>query len=542
MPRLYLREAEPFLPQDKKIAMEQHMVGGKKGHHSGSERSDPTRQRRLTERSASLIGCDAIVVVVEVLQILGLTQSMGLKWSWPETWIKYANFIFIFNADAWEFTKVQSRAYTRLQGKETASSTIPADYNHILMAWAALLLITGLVFLITFLVLRRRQPPYLMVHYANMERIFLVLVQVLALPLGTAVFRLFHCTDGDKMAVFNSVSCHEGMYWAYVAPSILLGVALFGAVPGWMVYRIRKQKMAAADRHHDVYLRLKEVEYEAGLDVVWAVQGFHLFSSFRLCAVYYRPIVHMFKLMLLIFFSALFLEIHAQAICMAVALTLAALLMPLIRPFRVASFNVVLCLSLSSLAGNAIFGSVVTSVTPASVESPWLVEPYSYAILTGINVILACSLLVWIVWLVCRMKCSCCTKVCFPNSPLWPTLLSYEFKVDGAETYKFMAAVLRARAVLGKAESEGHLSKIFYNLPGGMAEFQAHCYPGDKIVDFILFVLKLCYKESGNIIETLECKGELVDHLICMSFSSLLLSNETEGWRQGAGRDRRDRE
>ncbi|RUS78397.1 hypothetical protein EGW08_013845, partial [Elysia chlorotica] len=287
-----------------------------------------------------------------------------------------------------------------------------------------------------------------MMHYAKMERVFLVMVQVLALPLGTVVFRLFHCTGSDKMAVFDSKSCHEGIYWAYIAPSILLAVALFGAVTVWMVYRIRKQKMAAANKHHDAYLRLKEVEYEAGLDIVWAVQGFHLFSSFRLCAVYYRPIAHLFKLLLLVFFSALFYEIHAQAICVAVALSLAAITVLVVRPFRVTSFNVALCLSLGSLAGNALFGSVVTSVTPATVESPWLVEPYSYSILIGINVILAGTLLTWIVWLFCRTKCSCCAKHCFPNSPLWPTLLSYEFKVEGAETYKFMAAVLRARAVL----------------------------------------------------------------------------------------------
>ena len=422
---------------------------GRKKIEGLPERSDLIRKHRLTERSASLIVCDATIIVIEMLQILGLIQSMGLKWSWPETWIKYTNFIFLFNADAWEFTKVQSRAYTRLQGKETASSAISVDYNHILMAWAGLLVFIGFIFLVTFLILNRRQPPYLMVHYAKMERVFLVMVQVLALPLGTAVFRLFHCTGSDTMAVFNSKSCHKGVYWAYIAPSILLTVALFGAVPLWMVYRIRKQKLAAGNKHHDAYLRLKEVEYEAGLDVVWAVQGFYLFSSFRLCAVYYRPMVHMIKLLLLVFFSALFLEIHAQAICVAVILTIAAVTVPVVRPFRVTSFNVALCLSLGSLAGNALFGSVVTSVTPATVESPWLVEPYSYSILAGINVILSGTLVTWIIWLICRSKCSCCVRHCFPNSPLWPTLLSYEFKVEGAETYKFMAAVLRARAVLG---------------------------------------------------------------------------------------------
>ncbi|GFN79129.1 hypothetical protein PoB_000563500 [Plakobranchus ocellatus] len=447
MPRLYLREAEPFLPQDKKIAMERHM-DGKKSFEQVPEITDPTKKRRLTKRTASLIVCDAAVVVVEMLQILALIQSMGLKWSWSKTWIKYTNFIFIFNADAWEFMKVQSGAYTRIQGKETASSEISLDYNHILIAWAGLLTIVGLVFLITFLVLKRRQPPYLMVHYAKMERIFLIMVQVLALPLGTAVFRLFHCTGSDKMAVFDSKSCYEGLYWAYLAPSILLIIALFGAVSFWMIYRIRKQKLAAVSRHHNAYLKLKEVEYEAGLDVVWAVQGFYLFSSFRLCAVYYRPLVHMIKLLLLVFFSALFLEIHAQAICTAVILALSAIAVPLVRPFRVTSFNVALGLSLGCLAGNAVFGSVVTSVTPADVESPWLVEPYSYSILIGINVILACTLLTWFIWLVCRMKCACCSRWCFTNSPLWPTLLSYEYKVDGAETYKFMAAVLRARAVL----------------------------------------------------------------------------------------------
>lgn len=446
---LYLKEVEPFLPSDPKKQMEESMLLTSKRGKSGTNMIDKERQRKLTKRNTSLIISDAFVLILEVFQVLALIQSMSLKWCYPKSWLKYANFIVLFNVDAWEFIKVHSGAYIQIQGDETPTADIPVDYDHILIAWGIFLAALTTIFLSILFILYRRQPPYLMVHYARLERAFLFACQLLSLPLGTVVFRLFHCTM-KKMSVKNSVSCFEELGWAYIIPTIVVIILLFIVVPIWMMVRIHRQKLLMTTYHHEEYLRLKEVEYMSGLDVVWAVQGYHFFSSFNLRAVYFKPIVHMVKLVLLIIFAAADYNILNQAVSLCIILSLLAIVVIAVRPYRVTSFNVILSLSVGCLAGDCIFGAMIASVTPATVESAWLVEPYSYWILIGINSILVMGIFTWIIFMICRAHG--CTK-CFPNDPLWPMLMSYEYRVDGMETYKFMAAVLRGRAVLGKDDS-----------------------------------------------------------------------------------------
>ena len=106
----------------------------------------------------------------------------------------------------------------------------------------------------------------------------------------------------------------------------------------------------------------------SGLDMVWAVRGLHLFSSFRLCAIYYRPVVHLVKLLILILYAATFQSTSAQAISMTVLLLLVALLVLAVRPFRLTIFNVMMAVGYFCLTGNALFGAVITQFNPTQVR------------------------------------------------------------------------------------------------------------------------------------------------------------------------------
>ncbi|XP_005107153.1 uncharacterized protein LOC101860523 [Aplysia californica] len=499
MPVLHLREAEPFLASDQTVKMEESLqTHFKKETTYGMDR---VSQRRISRRTTSLIVSDTFILILEMLQLLALIQSMSLRWAWPETWIKYVNFILIFNLDAWDFVKVQSGAYKQLQAAETLSSKIPVSYNYILLAWGLFVLVSAAIFLTVFLILQRRQPPYLMVHKAKMERVFLIMAQILTLPVGTVMFRLFHCAGNGKMAVFDDITCHEGLYWAYFIPAVFGIIAVFGVIPAWMVYRIRSQKLAASTAHHENYMKLKEVEYMAGLDVVWAVQGFNLFSSFRLPAAFYRPVVVLAKLIILIIFSAAYTSIYNQSVALAVILCLYALSVPLVRPFRVMSFNVALGLSLGCLAGDAVFGAVIASVTPATVESPWLVEPYSYWILIGINIIMVLTLISWIVYMISR---HCCCRTCYPNDPLWPILTSYGYEVEGMETYKFMAAVLRGRAVLDSCIRAPTVFAPVHQLARQIEIINAFCREAEKTGDSLHTTLLQLLDDMTDVFRRLE--------------------------------------
>ena len=82
------------------------------------------------------------------------------------------------------------------------------------------------------------------------------------------------------------------------------------------------------------------------------------------------------------------------------------------------------------------------------VESPWLVEPYSIAILIALNAVLLLGCV--IIFLLYLFIYRFCCQGHFVLEPLWPVMTTYQYDVEGVETQKYLAAVLRGRAVIGK--------------------------------------------------------------------------------------------
>ncbi|KAK7501125.1 hypothetical protein BaRGS_00007610 [Batillaria attramentaria] len=439
MPELYLKEVEPFITTHN---TDKHKQKGAKNADIGAQK---VYSRRTTKRSTSLIACDALLLCLELLQVLALMQAMALKWFWPVTWIKRANFIFFVNADIWEYIKVDCHAFVRVQGYDVPSSTVKVSFEYILYGWAAFFGLLFLIWLAIKLFLHFRQPAYLLVHNARLERAVIVILQIFALPLGASVFKVFHCASG-QMSVDNSVTCWSGLHWAYVVSAVVVGAVMYVAFPAWLVWRIRREALAAAHQHHEDFLKLKEVEYMSGLDVVWAVRGFHIFSSFRLCAIYYRPVAHIVKFLMLIAYAATFQSLLAQAVCIGIVMGAVGIFGAVARPFRITAFNVMLVLGCACLVGDAVYGGMLTQYNAVEVESPWLVEPYSLWIMVAINgVFLIGGIVTFLIYLLAYRFC--CQGRCVLE-PLWPVMPAYEYEVEGVETQKYLAAVLRGRAII----------------------------------------------------------------------------------------------
>ena len=111
-----------------------------------------------------------------------------------------------------------------------------------------------------------------------------------------------------------------------------------------------------------------QAEYMSGLDMVWAVRALHLFSSFRLRAIYYRPTMHLVKLVILVIYAATFQSSSAQAFGMMGLLVVVALVALAVRPFRLTVFNVVLVFGYFCLTADALFGGVITQFNPTQVR------------------------------------------------------------------------------------------------------------------------------------------------------------------------------
>lgn len=255
---------------------------------------------------------DAVILIVEHLQIFALILAMSERWGYPFDFIKRVYYVFLINLDIWEFMKVNSQAYSGSTTSFVPSANMPFGYQPYFMAWCALFFITCMAFLGTYVNFKVKRPLYLLLHVARTKRVFCVLAQIACLPVGIVMARVFHCrvisTNGKEVMIWNvdnSVQCWTMPHYIYVAAASMIAFLVFMIYPINLIRKTRGQVISFDPEKHEGYLELKESEYNQGLDILWAVGQFHLFSSFKRLWIYYRPIMFYLKFFLLCFFSSL---------------------------------------------------------------------------------------------------------------------------------------------------------------------------------------------------------------------------------------------
>lgn len=402
------------------------------------------------KRGTSLILNDASLMVLHFLQMYAVMQAMALRWPWPVDWVRAMNFMFIFNLDVWEFAKVNgNNTYLSVQGYFTPSDSMPLMYWHILAAWAGFLFVAYLGFVVAYSLLMYRRRPALMLQIASLQRFYVILAQVICLPLGTALARVFHCTDDQVMDIDNEQVCFKGTHWAYIGPSLFMIVLFYIAFPTWMIRRTKEEMLNMTSDRHEGYLQLKETEYVQGLDVLYLVGGFHIFSSFKKHGAHLRPTMFFMSLLLFIFYGSLFRYVFLQILLITLLLSCMFTGFLLIRPYRVASFNVMLILAYLCLVVVGMLGCLKTSVDAYSLNSVYLTPQYMVYELSIIHAFWLICTLIFLLYLVVR-HCGCCAR-CF-RYPLWPSMTSEGLYKLSPETRKYVRAVLKGRTLVGKSD------------------------------------------------------------------------------------------
>lgn len=265
-------------------------------------------QETFLHHGITLWVSDAVIMIIQHMQIFALILTMGERWGFPGDFVRNAAFTLFFNLDIWEFTKVFiSKAYSGPINLDTFidSDSVGINYSSYLIGWTVSIAVIGFGFLITYAVFLHRQPLYLLLHVARMKRVFSVLIQLVSLPVGITYARVFHCRSDNVWNVQNNLQCYSLEHWFYVAIAVIVGFLLFVAYPINMIRKIRGQVICCSEEKHEGYLLLKEAEYNQGLDILWAVGQFHLFSSFRRLWIYYRPIMIVLHFCLVSYFAVL---------------------------------------------------------------------------------------------------------------------------------------------------------------------------------------------------------------------------------------------
>ncbi|XP_032219672.2 uncharacterized protein LOC5519119 [Nematostella vectensis] len=275
------------------------------------EEEDDDESEVYTHHGITLWVSDAVILLVQHLQIFALFLVMSERWGYPRDFIRHLRYIFFVNLDVWEYLKVSkifSSTYTGSATGFVPSSVLPFTYQYYFIAWVAFIFVVCMTFLGAYLYVLHKRPLYMLLHIARMKRVFCVTVQLMCMPVGIAVARVFHCRRDDQGVVIwnadNDLQCWSMPHYIYVAVALLIGLLLFIAYPINLIRKTRGQVISFNPEKHEGYLQLKEAEYNQGLDILWAVGQFHLFSSFRRMWIYYRPIMFFLKFFLLCFFGA----------------------------------------------------------------------------------------------------------------------------------------------------------------------------------------------------------------------------------------------
>lgn len=403
------------------------------------------------KRNVNMVWIDVFLLALDFMQILALIQSMSLRWNWPGDWLRNTYWIFAFNADAWEMSKMIDGAYLDIQNRYVPSSDVSISFRTVAIGWfiavAALLLIYAVVY--TFIRLRFYPAPWARQTNSWLQYVYMIIIHVLTLPFGTVLFRIFQCEDiWNKMDTINDYTCWTMAHWELAIPAVIAMVLLFVIYPGYLIWKIRHERMSGSAEGYLSFILLKETEYKLHLNLSWLYDSCFLFSSFKYRGVYYRPIIQIMKALILIIYAAAFRSIQNQSMIICIFLFFAFLIFVFIRPYRLTSCNVFLIFNLLALTGDTFMGALRAAYDAYTLPTPWLLPQYLIWFIVAVQALWLASFIVLLIYLISRTLCHS-TKSCYKR-PVWPNISTSGSGQLTGETRKFMVAVIKAKIVQEK--------------------------------------------------------------------------------------------
>lgn len=405
---------------------------------------------------------DSLLLFIEHVQIYAVFLVMSEQWSWPLSWIKGTSFVLLINLDVWEFWKINKDIYDGANNSYVPSSAM-FSYEAYLLAWTALIcaLLVGFIGYYKYLIYKR--PLYLLLHITKLKHLFSAFANIMCIPIGLVAVRLLQChhktlvsslasfeNSRDVLDIENDVLCWSRSHFVFGLKTLgwfllIIALFLFLVYPIYLWRVIKGEVFTHSSRQHEGYLQLKEAEYLKGLDIVWAVEQFFLFSSYRRPWVYYQIVMLFLRFIVVIAYALSFKYKVYPIATVAIALFLLALLMMVVKPYRVNAFNSIKIVSLLCNSLNALLGFLLE----LEVENAILINPNIDYALIVINSFATLAFVVFFSFLILYHY-----GVINKKQPLWPALSKGEssHKLD-FDTKRYLSAVLQGRRVLERALS-----------------------------------------------------------------------------------------
>jgi len=470
--------------------------GMNNNYDSGEDDEDET----FLKNDITLWMSDGVVLVVEHFQYYAVLLALSEHWGWPISWVKITCFTLIFNLDIWEFRKVESGLFDHSRASFIDSSKMGFNYVSYLAAWAVFLFILGGIFGFIYIRWMRKRPLHLILYIARWKRLMFMVLQFLAIPFGVVAARIFHCRNnyqvGDVamaneakivlMDVQNEIECGSTAQIILMVLVMLIFALMFLFYPFILSRWIGEQVFSNDPQRHEGYVQLKEAEYEQGLDMLWDVGQYHLFSSFKRTWAYYNPLKFLFKLMFIFAFA---FSLRAETVrslfwssaAITVLFCLATVALMIKRPYRVTCFNFIIIVSHLALAANSLIGNFM-------VRPPWedrdkfqivgfLLPPTITHILIAINVTWLIFLLLWCLYLLLVHK------GLVRGEGLWPRLSYEDSNTIGYDTIRYLKAALKARCILESSLASIPLFAPIHELSHQVQVINAYCREAEMLKD-----------------------------------------------------------
>lgn len=430
------------------------------------------KQRRKT----ILVIEDGCLMVLDYLQIYALIMAMALRWPWPTDWLYSTRFLFLFNLDIWEFLKVNTAGVlTAARDGFIDSSLIRFDYRILLLFWAVLSFVSVATYVGFYLGMNYQKKYNFMLQVAKLKRVFVMLAEIFAVPLGVAFAKVFHCNADGNMDVHNETECGSIEHIAYACVGIVVVSGIFILLPIWMILKIRGQIFSYKSERHEGYMQLKESEYAHSLDLIWAFNLYHLFSSFRLFWVYYRPVMFLLKLAFILAYGTLLWYPTWQVGCFAVPILLMFVVSLVKWPFRVTSFNPQLSITLFCLLLLASLGVVQNA---ESSDSVFFQPTFLVSELLVVNCFWLGFTFLWSAYILLRYSGLLCK-----SRPLWPQMDNSRCEKMAENTRKYLRALLCGRVVLEQALTTSKLFSPAHEVSRQIQIINAYCREAELLDD-----------------------------------------------------------
>lgn len=456
---------------------------------------EPVRANQKRSK-VSMLASDALLLAVEHIQIYGIILSLSLAWPWSYDWIKVNSIVFFFNLDLWEFTKVHTVYQSQMQAYSDPN-VVPFNYIAYALTWLFITIVMPSIFAGIYFTVPRLSiygPLDVILFREKLIQVFLIIAQLLTIPLGIVIVRLFDCQQypdeitGElefRSIVLKETQCWNVTHLGIMVPLLWVAAIYIIALPSWMVFNIWREintspvccTCCSSWRAYEQNILLKEAEFVQEIDLTWAIRHYSLFSSFRRPWVWYRAYSFLTKVLILGIYGGLFYQQVIQTIVLF-TLFAAILLTVLIVPvYRVRIFNFLLIFSIFINLCNITLGLLLS----LGVQSALLFGQNLINSLLVVNLAWGICVGIWFTYIYLRSQKIIGKRL----GPMWPVLpeLDSSDLFRNEHTEKFFQAILGGRRVLEKCYSTTEFFAPVHELSRQIQIINAYCREAEVLED-----------------------------------------------------------